>query len=314
MGTTALSCPVEPTAGHTQMELMDYPGYPAGVLRGKHTDSVTGIRCLGRCVLLAGCLSLACTGLLPGAARADEASDDMARGLFQAGAAAYAHGRYAEAMDLFQRAYTLSPRPQLLYNIGEAADHLRQDAVALSHFERYLEALPDAPNAPGVRARIEVLRRTTASMARAPGQPGVAESSAEVDTPEAMAVRGDADAASDGRWPKPLPLSLMIGGAALFGAAVVTGVMAGSAESKLDDACPGRSCGTAASADRAADLSGRIDTLAVTTDVLWVLGGVAAGTGALLWMRDSAERNDSAAAAAVAVRCGLARCTGTLRW
>jgi tetratricopeptide (TPR) repeat protein len=83
--------------------------------------------------------------------------DEEARNLFRAGESAFAAGRYDDALDAFSRAHDLSGRPELLYNIGQCNDRLNQDTAAVAAFERFLEALPDHPNARAVRARVEVL-------------------------------------------------------------------------------------------------------------------------------------------------------------
>ncbi|MBX3246001.1 MAG: tetratricopeptide repeat protein [Myxococcales bacterium] len=88
--------------------------------------------------------------------------DEEARRLFQAGELAFDDARYDEALDLFQRSYRLSGRPALLFNIGQAADRIRRDEVALEAFERYLELRPDAPNRRQVEVRVEALQRTVA--------------------------------------------------------------------------------------------------------------------------------------------------------
>ena len=85
--------------------------------------------------------------------------DREARFLFEAGRTAYDAGRYQESLDHFQRAYELSQRAALLYNVGQAADRLRKDELALDAFERYLAALPEADNRPAVEERIRVLRQ-----------------------------------------------------------------------------------------------------------------------------------------------------------
>jgi tetratricopeptide (TPR) repeat protein len=118
-------------------------------------------------------LALASTGVAqePAAGAATDASADAdqadrdreARFLFEAGRTAYDAGRYKEALGHFQRAYELSQRPQLLYNVGQAADRLRQDQLALDAFERYLSALPAAANRPAVEERIKVLREVLAA-------------------------------------------------------------------------------------------------------------------------------------------------------
>ncbi len=97
---------------------------------------------------------------------ADAARDAEGRGLFEAGRAAFTDGRYDDALRYFDRAYALTHRSELLYNIGSANDRLRRDAEALVAFEQYVREVPDAANAREVEARIRVLRESVAMDAR----------------------------------------------------------------------------------------------------------------------------------------------------
>ena len=85
-------------------------------------------------------------------------TDSEARGLFEAGRAAFDGGRFAEALEHFEAAYELSNRPRLLYNIGHAAERLRDDRRALEAFEEYLRRMPEVENRPSVEARVRALR------------------------------------------------------------------------------------------------------------------------------------------------------------
>ena len=97
-------------------------------------------------------------------AQVEALHDQEARGLFEAGQAAFSDARYADALRYFEEAYELSRRPQLLFNIGISADRLRQDRVALDAFERFLAETPDdTPHRHDVTARIDVLRREVAA-------------------------------------------------------------------------------------------------------------------------------------------------------
>jgi tetratricopeptide (TPR) repeat protein len=98
----------------------------------------------------------------PDPAEQAAARDTEARHLFEAGRNAYDAGRYQDALDYFQRGHELSGRPQLLYNVGQAADRLRLDQTALDAFKLYLERLPDAENRPQVEERIRVLEEVLA--------------------------------------------------------------------------------------------------------------------------------------------------------
>lgn len=109
-------------------------------------------------------------------------SDDEARALFAAAEIAYSDGRFESALESFQRAYDLSGRPELLYNIGLSAERLRQDERALSAYRSYLEERRETPNRASVEARIRILEQAIASHTPAPA-PEVETSPAPVDQP-----------------------------------------------------------------------------------------------------------------------------------
>ncbi len=89
----------------------------------------------------------------------DETLDQAARLTFQAAREAFGAGDYERALERFEQAYNLSPRPVLLYNIGVTLDRLRRDEDAVARFTEYLERIPDAPDRVEVEARIRVLQR-----------------------------------------------------------------------------------------------------------------------------------------------------------
>lgn len=111
-------------------------------------------------------LALFCVSLLSlsASARAEDVpdTDAEARALYEAGRIAFDQGRFEAALRYFQGSYRLSGRPALLFNIGTVADRLRQDEVALDAFRRYLAAVPDSPERPGVLARIRILEEAVA--------------------------------------------------------------------------------------------------------------------------------------------------------
>ncbi|MEM9072810.1 MAG: hypothetical protein AAGE52_30165 [Myxococcota bacterium] len=85
-------------------------------------------------------------------------ADQGARVIYQEGRTAFDEGRYEHALNLFRSAYDLSPRPELLYNIGTTADRLHLNEEALEAFESYVQALPFAENREAVEVRIGILR------------------------------------------------------------------------------------------------------------------------------------------------------------
>jgi hypothetical protein len=100
-------------------------------------------------------------------------ADKQARALFQQGKSAYEEGRYRDAWDYFRRAYLLSKRPALLYNVGQSADRMRMDREALEAFRLYLKRVPAADNRREVENRVraleERLREAGAEPSETPG-------------------------------------------------------------------------------------------------------------------------------------------------
>jgi hypothetical protein len=92
--------------------------------------------------------------------------DQQARSLFEKGRQAYGDGQYRDAWAYFHQAYQLSGRPELLYNIGQTADRLGQDADALRAFRMYVERLPNAQNRHDVENRIHALEERVGASAQ----------------------------------------------------------------------------------------------------------------------------------------------------
>jgi tetratricopeptide (TPR) repeat protein len=109
-------------------------------------------------ILLACAASLCLLLPLSAAAQTEPtARDAEAHALFEAARIAFTAGHYEDAYDRFSQSYVLSARPELLYNLGAAADRLRRDALALDHYRAYLAAVPDSPQREDVEHRIAIL-------------------------------------------------------------------------------------------------------------------------------------------------------------
>lgn len=106
--------------------------------------------------ILAASLFLVSTS--PAAAQEASVDDVAARQEFGAGREAYDRGAFAEALLHFERAHQLSPRPELLYNIGRAAESDGQWTRAISAYSSYLEAFPRSENEAFVEARLAKMR------------------------------------------------------------------------------------------------------------------------------------------------------------
>lgn len=100
--------------------------------------------------------------LLPGAALAQDlnadAADEEARSRFQAGRLAFEHRRFDEALQDFRRAYELSGRHDLLFNVARCLDRLGRDEEALEAYREYLaRAATTSPGVAEARARVSLL-------------------------------------------------------------------------------------------------------------------------------------------------------------
>lgn len=98
--------------------------------------------------------------LRPAPARAqpaDPTRDAEARQHFATGRDAFSRGDFATAVTEFERAYALSRRAQLLYNIGTTYERLHRWEEARSALQRYLDAIADAPDRAEVEGRIRII-------------------------------------------------------------------------------------------------------------------------------------------------------------
>ncbi|MCS6858605.1 MAG: tetratricopeptide repeat protein [Sandaracinaceae bacterium] len=104
-------------------------------------------------------LSLVVLPLSPVRAQLAEDNDALARRLFEEGRRLFQSGDFSASARAFRRAYLLSPRPGLLYNLALAELRAGNDALALEAFEGFLrQAPPDDPHRSEVSERVRVLR------------------------------------------------------------------------------------------------------------------------------------------------------------
>lgn len=100
--------------------------------------------------------------------------DEEARSLFEAGAIAYRDGHFADAEQNFRRAYELSGRPELLFNIGTAAERARHDREAIEAYEEFLRRVPETEHRARVETRLRSLRELGSVAVSAPASAPVA--------------------------------------------------------------------------------------------------------------------------------------------
>ncbi|MEM9067869.1 MAG: tetratricopeptide repeat protein [Myxococcota bacterium] len=99
-------------------------------------------------------LVLALTCAMSSFAHAQE-EPDRGRLHFQAGASYYEAGDYEDALREFQRAYELSQRDELFYNLSLCHQQLGNLEQASSFLRQYLESVSDIPNRANLERRLE---------------------------------------------------------------------------------------------------------------------------------------------------------------
>ncbi len=151
--------------------------------------------------------------------------DHEAHGLFDAGAAAFQSGRYDDALGYFQRAYELSHRAQLLFNIGQAADRARHDEVALRAFREYLAAEPDVANRAEIEGRIRVLEQAVAQAHASGAQSTTTTASSDAPTSTASSTTTSSNGATpDDGLDVPGLVLIVSGGVVGVAGAIMLGV------------------------------------------------------------------------------------------
>lgn len=179
------------------------------------------------CAALVVCAATAMVAPDIAVAQVDGGSDAEARRRFDEGRAHFDAGEFADAANAFRRAYVLSPRYALLYNIGQAELRAGRDAEALEAFEGFLRQAPaDDARRSEVEERVRVLRAmgiaasTGTVVATAEPEPATPE-------PEADPVVAATPAAgpADGGGSDPTGWIIAgIGGAVAVGGAILLGV------------------------------------------------------------------------------------------
>jgi tetratricopeptide (TPR) repeat protein len=108
-------------------------------------------------------------------------SQRRAAARYQEGRAAYAAGRYKDAIDCFREADALAPSPALSFNTALAYDKLLDTAGALANYREYLRRDPNATRADSIRKRIGELQSVLAER-------GVQQVTVQSDPPGATVV------------------------------------------------------------------------------------------------------------------------------
>lgn len=227
---------------------------------------------MNRFCLWVAVLSGLWTGV-PLSAHAQDSDDARARTHFEAGRLHFEEGAYDRARDEFARAWELSRRPPLLINLATVEERLAMYESAAGRLNAYLRLVPNAPNAPQLRRRIENLNRLRAqrqaSQSSAAPAPAPATTSAQATTSTAASGGGGGDGLVLGGI-----IGLAVGGAG-FIAQGIFGGLALAEDSALRDGCGATaSCTEQEVADA--------NTFALVSDIMMGVGIAGAAAGATL--------------------------------
>jgi len=137
----------------------------------------------------------------------DSSSDGEARTRFEEGRAAYDAGRFDDAARAFQRAYLLSPRYALLFNIGQSQLRAGHDAQALAAFEAFLRQAPDTDTHHAeVTERVHILRSMGVTADAATAATTTASETTTTTTPTETTTTTTTTAVTPEPTPEPTPV------------------------------------------------------------------------------------------------------------
>lgn len=219
--------------------------------------------------------------------------DTRARAAFRLGRQYYEQGQFSEAAVEFERAYGLSGRGALLFNAYLAYREAGDDANAMRTLRGYLAEVPDAPDRAHLQARLESLQAQVTADEEHEAQIRAETEAARRDAEEARRL---AEEASRPRY-RTIPgdswpwIVAGVGGAMVVAGAITGGIALGE-RSTLDQQCPLQLC------PAGFDSQGRqstVESLAITTDVLLIGGGVITATGIVLGLVFGLDRTEAIA-------------------
>jgi len=120
-----------------------------------------------------------------------EAADSqaLASKAFDEAAASYERGDVAGALGLMERAYELSHRPELLFNLGELQRELGRCPAALHSYQQYLAQAAEGKMRGEAEHELSLLEPVCGAEVAAPTQPVVLQVSPRAEAPAAPVVQ-----------------------------------------------------------------------------------------------------------------------------
>jgi tetratricopeptide (TPR) repeat protein len=185
---------------------------------------------------------------------------DRALELFSDGKKAYKQGDFRTAIDHLEAAYELEPAPVLLYNLARAYEGIGELDKAVSDYERFLTADPNAEDRGAIEARVATLKRQIEIQSEK-------QAPAEAPPPEAPVVPA--------RSPSSVPVVVLAAGGAGL---VIGGIFGGLAMSENHT----QNAATTSQLD-GQNAHDRAGSFAVASEVGFIAGGVLAAVG-VVWL------------------------------
>lgn len=255
--------------------------------------------------------------LLCGSAGAQQSPNQLlAKKHFELGAQLYKTSNYRQALVEFSKAYQLSKKPGLQFNIARCHEVMANLEEAVKYYRMYLAQVPRAPNRALVETRLANLEKVL-SERKARAKPALApmrlppagpkrepvkpvEPAPVVPTlkprPEPVVEAGPAPADTGPRkWKRTVGWIALGTGGALVVTGIVFGAMASSKTSDYEEAAKTQTY------KELGDMHDEGEILQSTQIGLTVAGGVlaAVGGGLLLWHHMGRRKNDEPSTATV---------------
>lgn len=242
--------------------------------------------------------------------------DREARSRFRIGRTLYAEGRFRDAAREFARAYELSGKNALLYNMYIAYRDAGLLDEAVDALRRYLEGGREVRLREKLEARLEAMERTlqrrrAEEEARDREQAGASRPTDGSKTEGPKRRTEGSKRRTDDRGRDLSPWQWAVGGtgAAMVAAGIVTSVFARDRVDTLESNCPNDTCTAGFRLGRRRREARR---LVRATDALLFGGAALLGTGVVLWFFDD-DRAAETGSTTAAGTCGRAGCAVSVR-
>jgi len=222
----------------------------------------------------------------------EEGAQQRARLHFQSGASYYEAGSYEDALREWNRAYQLSNRSELLYNLSLAHQGLNQLSEAVDYLRRFLAEVHDIPNRANLELRVQNLDRRIANQASSgasdpapmepPGDPQpLAETSSDGSSgPASSGTEAPAQASSEpGAYVSPGAIGGFIGAGAGVVMLAIFGSLTLAEDGRLSDLCGSGMCAQGTADD--------LRTFALLTDIGLGVTVAGAAVGLIFLLTDT---------------------------